>query len=433
MIESTNTHTEDARLLTPTGVNSLVQQLLQSEPELFHVWVEGEITDCNHHSSGHIYFSLKDSNSTLRCNYFKSANQKRTVDLKDGKKIRAYGDISVYVKNGSYSLNVLRVAEAGLGDVYERLKKTYKKLLDEGLFDEARKKPLPTLPITIGVATAATGAAIRDIIQVARSRFPKVNILLAPCIVQGSEALKSVPAAIEVLNLEQFQVDVIIAGRGGGSFDDLMPFNEEPIIRAFANSRVPIIAAVGHQIDHPLCEFAADVVAATPSNGAEIAVPVIGEVFYSIDSELQTIANYLNKTISQSKSRLDYIESSKVYQVPVSILEPFQYRLDQSFSKLKTLSTSTMESLRNQIKSFDSLPLLIERQLTQFKHRLSLATDRLDTLSPLATLKRGYSIVTDEQGKIVRSTSELKINQLVGVALGDGKFKSAVIEIDKNI
>ncbi|MBW7858488.1 MAG: exodeoxyribonuclease VII large subunit [Leptonema sp. (in: Bacteria)] len=427
----TEPQTEDARLLTPTGVNSLVQQLLQSEPELFHVWVEGEIIDCKHHSSGHIYFSLKDSNSTLRCNYYKSANQKRTVDLKDGKKIRAFGDISVFVKNGSYNLTVLRVAETGLGDVYERLKKTYQKLSSEGLFDESRKKPLPKLPLTLGVATAATGAALRDIIQVARSRFQNINILLAPCIVQGNDALTSVPTAIEVLNLPQFNVDVIIAGRGGGSFDDLMPFNEEPIIRAFANSRVPIIAAVGHQIDHPLCEFAADVVAATPSNAAEIAVPVINEVFYSIDSELQNIENYLNKTISQSNSRLNYIQSSRVFQNSVSILEPFQYRLDQSFSEMKALSSATIDLLRNRIKSFDSLPLFIDRRLTQFKHRLSLAADRLETLSPLATLKRGYSIVTDDKNNIIRSTSQLKVNQSVAVALGDGKFQSTVTEITK--
>lgn len=417
---------EDARVLSPTAANGLIRQLLESEPELQNVWIEGEIFDLKHHSSGHIYFSLKDSESVLRCTFFKRANMSLRIKLESGKKIRAFGDISVYTKGGSYQLNVLRVAEAGKGDVHERLRKLYEKLAKEGLFDAERKKPLPAAPITLGVATAATGAAIRDIVQVARSRFPDINIVLAPCIVQGEEALTSVPAAIEALHDPRWNVDVIIAGRGGGSFEDLLPFHEEPIVRAFANARLPIVAAVGHQIDHPLCELAADAVAATPSNAAEMCVPVVGDLVYTMDLQVNRIHRNLRQRLDRSRESLRFLTGSKVYRNPLAILDPFQYRLDQSISEMRALSRSVFETLRLRVQSTESMSLLMERALEKEKHRLALLSNRLETLSPESTLKRGYAIVTDDAGRIVRSAKEAKVGSTVHVRLGQGSIRARV-------
>jgi exodeoxyribonuclease VII large subunit len=417
---------EDARVLSPTAVNSLIRTMIESEPDLHDVWVEGEVFDLKSHPSGHIYFSLKDSESVLRCTFFKWANLSLRIRLENGKKIRAFGSVSVYTKGGSYQLNIIRVAEAGKGDIHERLRRLYEKLKKEGLFDKDRKKPLPVAPVTLGVATAATGAAIRDIIQVARSRFPDINIVLAPCIVQGEEALTSVPAAIEALHDPRWNVDVIIAGRGGGSFEDLLPFNEEPIVRAFANARLPIVAAVGHQIDHPLCELAADAVAATPSNAAEMCVPVVADLLYSMDLQVNRIHRNLRQRLDRSRESLRLITNSRIYRNPLSILDPFQYRLDQTISELHALSRSIHEALRLRVKSSERMALLMTRALEKEKHRLALLANQLETLSPHATLKRGYAIVTDDAGRIVRSAKEAKIGSTVHVRLSQGSIGARV-------
>lgn len=423
---------EDARVYSPTAVNSLVRQLLESEPELQNVWVEGEIFDLKYHSSGHIYFSLKDSESVLRCTFFKRANMSLRIKLETGKKIRAYGDISVYTKGGSYQLNVLRVSESGKGDVHERLRKLYERLSKEGLFDSTRKKPLPMAPLTLGVATASTGAAIRDIVQVARSRFPDINIVLAPCIVQGEEALQSVPAAIEALHDPALSVDVIIAGRGGGSFDDLLPFNEEPIVRAFANSRIPIVAAVGHQIDHPLCELAADAVAATPSNAAEMCIPVVGDLLYTIDMQVNRIHRNLRQRLDRSRETLRIITGSKIYRNPLAILDPFQYRLDHAVSEMRALSRSVFETLRLRVQTSENLSFLVERSFEKEKHRLALLSNRLETLSPESTLRRGYAIVTDEKGNILRRAGDVDAGQSVHVRLASGRLTARVQDIHED-
>ena len=417
---------EDARVLTPTAANRLIRTLLESEPELQSVWIEGEIFDLKFHSSGHIYFALKDSESIIRCTYFKGVNRLRRIELENGKKIRALGDISVFTKGGSYQLNVRSVADSGKGDVHERIRKIYEKLNKEGLFDDDRKRPLPMAPLTLGVATASTGAAIQDIIQVARSRFADINIVLAPCIVQGEEALTTVPAAIKALHDPKLKVDVIIAGRGGGSFDDLLCFNEEPIVRAFANSRIPIVAGVGHQIDHPLCELAADAVGATPSNAAELCVPIIDDLTGAMDHYVSLIRRNLKHNLDRSAKSLQMISRSAAFSRPASILHPFQYQLDQASAEIRHQSQSMFETLRLQIQKSATMQLYLDRSLQNQKHRLQLATDRLDTLSPLGTLRRGYAIVTDTKGNLIKSAKAAKTNETVNVRFADDSIEAVV-------
>lgn len=417
---------EDARVLSPSAANSLIKARIEGDPDLQDIWVEGEVFDLKFHSSGHIYFSLKDSESLIRCTFFRRANMGLRVRLENGKKVRAFGDISVYAKGGSYQLNVLRVAESGLGDVHEKIRKLYEKLLKEGLFDEKRKRPLPTLPITLGVATAATGAAIRDIIQVARSRFPDINIILAPCIVQGADAAASVASAIQALGAPELGVDVIIAGRGGGSFDDLLAFSEEIVVRAYATSRVPIVAAVGHQIDHPLCELAADAVGATPSNAAELTVPVVTEVLFSIDHSIAVLERHARDSVRGHRQTLRLLAEARVFRNPLTMLDPHQYRLDQAFTGLRTLAHATLQGIGRRMEPYQRLPLLMDRRLQASRHRLALAADRLEALSPAATLKRGYAIVTDSKKQIIRDARRVRKGDRIRVQVAAGEFGATV-------
>lgn len=417
---------EDARVLSPSAANSIIKARLEGDAELQDIWIEGEVFDLKFHSSGHIYFSLKDNESLIRCTFFRRSNMGLRVKLENGKKVRAFGDISVYAKGGSYQLNVLRVAESGLGDVHEKIRKLYEKLLKEGLFDEKRKRPLPTLPITLGVATAATGAAIRDIIQVARSRFPDINIILSPCIVQGEGAAASIAAAIHALQAPELQVDVIIVGRGGGSFDDLLAFSDEAVVRAVASARLPIVAAVGHQIDHPLCELAADAIGATPSNAAELVVPVVAEVLYGIDHSIAMMERHVRDRVRRHGQTLRLLAQSRVFRNPLTMLDPHQYRLDQAFSELRTLAHATFQGLQRRMEPFQRLPLLMERRLQASRHRLALSTDRLEALSPAATLKRGYAIVTDSKKQIVRSGQQVKSGDAIRVQVAAGEFGAVV-------
>lgn len=417
---------EDARVLSPSGANALIKNRLESEEFLQDIWIEGEIFDLKLHSSGHIYFSLKDSESLIRCTFFRRANLSLRVQLENGKKVRAFGGISVYAKGGSYQLNVLRVSESGLGDMHERIRRLYEKLSKEGLFDHARKRPLPVLPRTLGVATAPTGAAIRDIIQVSRSRFPDLNIVLAPCIVQGPEAPLSVAKAIEALNDPNLGIDVIIAGRGGGSLDDLLAFSDEIVVRSFANSRLPIVAAVGHQIDHPLCELAADAVGATPSNAAEIAVPVVADLAYTIESSVARIERQLRHSLERARHTLRLLSESKPFRTPLALLDAHQYRLDQTFSSLRMLSHQTFKALARRMEPYRQLSLLIERRMAMSRHRLELLSDRLTALSPEATLRRGYAIVTDEQGRVVHAENEVRSGEAIGVRVERGSFRARV-------
>ncbi|MEQ9363681.1 MAG: exodeoxyribonuclease VII large subunit, partial [Leptospirales bacterium] len=306
-------------------LNLSIRDKLQGDRALQGMWLEGEVFNVNYHTSGHVYFSLKDGQSAIRCTFFRGANQKfKHIRLTNGMQILAGGGVSVYAPRGEYQFNVSRVMLAGEGELRLKIEEVKRRLQGEGLFDVGRKKLLPELPVTVGIATAPTGAAIRDVLRTIDRRYPNMNILLAPCTVQGDSAAASIIEAIEALNRPEFEVDVIIAGRGGGSFEDLLAFNDEGVVRAYANSRVPIISAVGHEIDHPLCDLAADVYAPTPTGAAEIAVPIFEDLAEQIEDCGLRLKVALRNRYRNEKGRLERIFQSRVYTNPQSMLEDRQ-------------------------------------------------------------------------------------------------------------
>ncbi len=408
-------------------LNTVVRENLQGNPLLQNIWIEGEIFNLTYHSSGHIYFSLKDEASEIRCTFFRGANLKfRDVKLQNGMKILAGGGVSVFVQRGSYQFNVTRVMIAGEGELRLRIERLKKRLQEEGLFDPARKRPFPYLPLTIGVATAATGAAIRDIIRVARTRFPRINILLAPCLVQGEGSVSSIVEAIRALNDPRFGVDVIIAGRGGGSFEDLMSFNEEPVVRAFAESRVPILSAVGHEIDHPLSDLAADAFAPTPSAAVERLLPVYEDLRESLEDSGYRLRVALNSRHRREKERLLRIFKSRVHENPRSILEGAYQSLDMITRELQLSMVRHLKESRMALLNFNVLPGLYEKNLARNQRRFSVAAERLENFSPLGTLQRGYAVVRDQKGTVIRSANQVKVGESLEILLHEGRLEVKV-------
>ena len=411
-------------------LNQTISNVLQSESLLQGIWLEGEIYNLTYHNSGHIYFSLKDDRCNVSCTFFRGANQKlKGLKLQVGMQIMALGGVSVYQPRGTYQFNVQRVTLAGEGELRIRIEQLKKKLHAEGLFDPERKKDIPFLPLTIGVATASTGAAIQDIIRVARSRFPGVNILLAPCVVQGEGAVKSICNAIEALNSPELDVDVIIAGRGGGSFEDLMAFNEEAVVRAYANSSVPIVSAVGHEIDSPLTDLAADAYAPTPSAAAERVIPVRDELEQTLDDADYRMASALNQRLRNVRERIHRVASAGVYQNPLAILKHPLQRLDWTAREIHSKMQAIHVQSSRELDRFSHLPMLFGRELDRNSRAYSLLAERLDNYSPLGTLQRGYSVVRSETGTVIRSSSELKVDQEVELLFATGKARARITDL----
>ena len=301
--------TDNRRIATVTQINNYIKALLDQVPVLHNVWIKGEISNFKRHSSGHIYLTLKDDGAVLKAVMFKSAAYALTFKPEDGMKVLARGRISVYEAGGQYQMYIEEMTSDGQGDLYKRFEELKKKLGEEGLFDEARKKTIPKFPEKIGVATSPTGAAVRDMINVLRRRCPMVKVIIYPCLVQGDGAAKSVSEAIRYFN-DKNNVDVIIAGRGGGSIEDLWAFNEEITVRTVAESKIPVISAVGHETDFTLCDFAADLRAPTPSAAAELAVPDIIELKRFIDSAKATMAAHLKQKLLTREKQLELLSKS---------------------------------------------------------------------------------------------------------------------------
>ncbi|MBL8020979.1 MAG: exodeoxyribonuclease VII large subunit [Leptospirales bacterium] len=422
--------TDGRQVLSIGQINSIVRDVLASELHLQNIWIEGEISNLVTHTSGHIYFSLKDESSSLACTFFKGANQRnRDVKIANGLRIQARGGISVFVPRGQYQFNVQQVLPAGEGLLRLKIEQLKRKLYNEGLFAGERKRPLPSFPFTVGIVTAPTGAAIQDIIRVARSRFPNVNLLLAPCVVQGPEAPESIAYAIELLNRAELEVDVIIAGRGGGSFEDLLPFNEEMVVRAFASSRVPIVSAVGHEIDHPLTDLAADDFAATPSAAAQKVVPIVGDIMDRVEECALRLRFSLVQNHKRGKDRLQRVLTSRVHKKPSAMLEPAFMELDALERGIGNAMRARIQKHQRQLETFQNLPMFYSRRIQEFWEHFKIVEERLTNFSPLGTLKRGYSILRNGQNKILRRASETRINEDLEVILSQGKLRVKVQEV----
>ncbi|PKL16048.1 MAG: exodeoxyribonuclease VII large subunit [Spirochaetae bacterium HGW-Spirochaetae-5] len=419
------------RIYTVAQINGLIKSEVENNPYLSSIWISGEVYNLTYHSSGHIYFTLKDDASSISAVFFKYANKNLKFKLEDGMKILVFGGITVFEKRGSYQLNVLSARPDGAGELQKRIEQLKKKLGDEGLFDPSRKRKLPFLPARLGIVTSPTGAAVRDIIKVALRRYSNIEIIIAPAKVQGDDAAATIAAAIKELNKPQWNIDVIIAGRGGGSFEDLMPFNEEVVIRAFAESRVPIISAVGHQIDHPLSDDAADVAAPTPSAAAELAVPVKTDLINEIEYLKTRMSNSLTNNYQSYKTALKNLITKKIFRDPYEILNSRQMLLADAENRMINQMKHRVASEREKLLRLPDIYRLQKKFLVQKKHDLELLIQNLNNLSPLNIMSRGYSVVLDRSRKLIKSVDKLKQGDTVEIKFADGAAEAVISSVIK--
>lgn len=395
-----------ANIYSVSQVNSYIKNMFVQDFMLARICIRGEVSNCKYHSSGHVYFTLKDEKASLACVMFAGNRKGLTFTLKEGQKIQAEGSVSVYEQGGSYQLYVKKITLDGTGILYQRYEELKSRLEEMGMFAEEYKKPVPRYASRIGIVTAATGAAVRDIITVARRRNPYVKLYLYSALVQGEGAKESIVHGIEVL--DRMNLDVLIVGRGGGSIEDLWAFNEECVARAIFECQTPVISAVGHEVDVTIADYVADLRAPTPSAAAELAVYDYLALEEKLEGCEMLLASLLEKTITKKKNDLKNLEW-----------------------KLKTVSPSEkiLKKRQTLIAAADRMERLMEKHLTDRKHRLALYAQKLQGLSPLISLERGYSYVQDEEGKAVRSVKQLKKGEQISICLRDGEAKAEITEI----
>lgn len=390
--------------ISVTDLNKYIKDKIADDEYLNNVLIKGEISNFKHHYTGHMYFTLKDENSLIKCIMFKSYAQKLMFEPKDGTKVFVFGTVSVFERDGIYQIYVKAMEEDGVGDLYTKYQKLKKELEEKGLFDIENKKKIPLMPKVIGVLTSQTGSVIRDIINVSTRRNPNVYIRLLPVPVQGEGAAEKIAKGIEYMN-ENNLADVLILARGGGSLEDLWPFNEEIVAYSIYNSKIPIISAVGHETDFSISDFVADLRASTPSAAAELAVSDIYELKQKINTYQNRLKISLTKKVEIMKLRYEKCMSSFVFKEPTR-------RINENYIKLD----SYIKQLEN----------LINTKSEKEKNRYVELVAKLDTLSPLKTLMRGYSI-TEKEGKIVKSIVELKKDDNIDIRLTDGKIQAKII------
>ena len=393
------------RALSVTELNEYVRRLLAGDVLLRNVEVTGEISGYKHHVSGHRYFSLKDANARVQCVMFRQNAMGLDFRPQDGMRVRLQASASLFPRDGSYQLYVTAMQKQGVGDLYQKFEALKQKLMQEGLFDPAIKQELPLLPRTIGIATSLTGAALRDMVRIAKRRDPNVGIIVSPCSVQGEAAAGEIAAAIDKLNADG-RAEVILCGRGGGSMEDLWAFNEEVVARAIAASRIPVISCVGHETDFTIADFTADVRAATPSMAAEIAVPVAEELRGSLHAAVRRVqAGLVNA------NRLRRAELRRVCMSP-ALCEPG-----------KALIGSRREQLSRLLeKCADAQP----RRMQKLRMQLEKTCARLDALNPSGVLERGYAYVSDAGG-VVSGVAALEKGAQVQLHMRDGSATAEIL------
>jgi len=392
---------------TITEINAYIKCLIEEEALLQDVYAVGEISNFkNHYATGHYYLTLKDENSEIRAIMFRSYANKIKFKPQDGMRVIVHGRIGVYAQAGSYQMYIDSMQPDGIGDLHLAFEQLKAKLNSEGLFDASHKKELPQYPGAIGIITSSTGAAIRDIIKVATRRYPCAKLVLFPSLVQGNDAPLELIKGIEYFNIIK-NVDVIIIGRGGGSIEDLWAFNDEALARAVYNSKIPVISAVGHEIDYTICDFVADVRAATPSHAAEIATPDISEILYRLNSFKDRALDAIVDNIGSYRAQLDSLSSSKVFTKPLTMLDVPTLKLSGITEKLLS---SAMNDVREKRERFISI------------------NSKLLALNPMAVLSRGYGAVFNHDNNVVKSINDININDKITVKLNDGDFCATVTE-----
>lgn len=416
------------KYLTVSQITRYLKYKFDNDENLNTVFLKGEISNFKNHTTGHLYFTIKDENSRILAIMFRNNALKLKFKPTDGSKVLVVGKISVYEATGNYQIYVTDMQEDGVGNLYLEFEKLKKKLQEKGYFAKEHKKPIPKFPKKIGVITASTGAAIKDIITTINRRYRLAEVYLFPSLVQGENAKEDI---VKKLNqADSFGCDVIILGRGGGSIEDLWPFNEEIVAEAIYNAKTPIISAVGHEIDFTISDFVADLRAPTPTAGAELAVPNSLELKQYIKQlELRLIKN-ATYIIEAKKKKLDYLTSRPILKNPMDIYVIKQQKLDMLLEKALYLIKEKTNLANNQVAILqNNLVVNIDKQLKNKERVFERVLTKLETLNPISTIKRGYSI-TRKEGKVITELKNVKKEDVIKTEVQDGYITSKVLEVE---
>jgi exodeoxyribonuclease VII large subunit len=375
---------------------------------LNNIYLKGEVSNCKYHTSGHIYFTLKDDKGQMACVMFAGQRSGLKFQLKEGQSIIALGQISVYERDGKYQLYAKEIILDGSGILYQKYEQLKAELEQEGLFDPSIKKSLPLFPKKIGIVTARTGAAIQDMINISARRNPYIQLILYPAQVQGDGAAATIAAGIK--RLDSMGVDVIIAGRGGGSIEDLWAFNEEVVARAIYNCKTPVISAVGHETDVTIADFAADLRAPTPSAAAELAVPDIRAIFNELENMNRSLNRNMERQINLARNELKQFSMRLEYASPI-------YQVRQKRQQLIDIE--------------QNLNRFLKQTITRKRHSMELYAEKLDGLSPLKKLSQGYSFVLNQENKVINRLDKTTVGEQINISVTDGDIKATVIELVK--
>ena len=398
------------QVLSVAQINEYIRRLMDNDALLTAIAVKGEISNYKVYPSGHHYFTLKDGDAALKCVMFKSSAVRMKFRPDNGMKIIAMGKISVYPRDGAYQLYCSAMVLDGVGDLYAAFEQLKEKLAKQGLFDPAHKKPIPQYPGTIGIITSSAGAAIHDMLRILRKRYPLTRVRLLPVRVQGAEAPGEIAAAIAYAN--HFQLaDVLIVGRGGGSIEDLWAFNDEQVANAIFASQIPVISAVGHEPDVTISDFVADLRAATPSNAAELAVPDQDALRQMLDSISESMLSALQQQLKASRRQLDILRASPALQSPRTYIEH---------------RAKTLELLSNRLSAAG------QQNINRHRQRFLTCTAKLDAMSPLKVLTRGYAMAQTSDGEVVRNVEQVHVDDQVTVRVSNGEFCATVTQIKEN-
>ena len=397
------------KVFSVTQINTYIKRMFQSDYALRRISIKGQVSNCKYHSSGHIYFSLKDEGSQISCVMFANARYDGLkFELEDGQEVVVEGNISVYERGGSYQLYAQEIRLNGIGELYVAYEMLKQKLYEEGLFDHEKKKPIPKNPKKIGVVTARTGAAIHDIISTAKRRNPYVQLILYPAKVQGDGASDTIVAGIKAL--DQYGVDIIIVGRGGGSIEDLWAFNEEKVARAIYDAQTPIISGTGHEVDTTIADYAADLRAATPTAACELAVPDIREVMEGITNREYTLRTLLKQVVRRYQIKLQQ------YQITIANFDP-RFQLQEQKMHLAELE--------------EQIHAVMKNKMTDYQHKLELYTKELHGLSPTAKLINGFGYIEGSNGEPVTSVKKVMEGDQISLTISDGMIITKAEQIKR--
>ena len=442
----------EKRFLTVGALTKYIKRKFDADPHLHDCLVKGEISNFKQHSSGHMYFTLKDDKARILAVMFSSANRRMKFTPENGMKVLVRGDVTVYEGSGQYQIYVHDMQPDGVGDLYLAFEQLKEKLTKEGLFAVEHKKPIPKFPATVGVVTSPTGAALRDIITTIKRRYPIAKILILPALVQGDQAAPSITDAINQANEKKHGIDVLIVGRGGGSIEELWAFNEEIVARAIYGSTIPIISAVGHETDFTIADFVADLRAPTPTGAAELAVPHIDEWIERVLTKQTRIMRAMKEKVNLQSNKLERIEKSYAFRYPRRLYEQKLEQLDRATEllvtnsqKLVAVKMTQLEQLEKRISRnhpdekirkakeeqnkktkalYRAMSIVLSNKQAEFKSTLST----LQALSPLKIMERGYSLTYNDKGNLVKSIQHVEVKDHVKITLADGTLNCQVVE-----